>query len=59
MLGVWRPEGGLSPEKALRIEMAFGVDMDTLLRMQAWWDLHTMREKALTISVQRYAPNSS
>jgi plasmid maintenance system antidote protein VapI len=26
------------PEVALRIEKAFGVSMDTLLRMQAWHD---------------------
>ncbi|HYZ25418.1 MAG TPA: HigA family addiction module antitoxin [Geminicoccaceae bacterium] len=28
----------LSPEMALRVEKAFGVSMDTLLRMQAWHD---------------------
>ena len=28
----------LSPEMALRIEKAFDVSMDMLLRMQAWWD---------------------
>ena len=31
----------LSPEMALRIEMAFGVSMDMLLRMQAWYDALT------------------
>ena len=36
----------LSPEMALRIEKAFGVDMDMLLRMQAWHDSHAMRERA-------------
>jgi antitoxin HigA-1 len=50
-------KAGLTPEMALRIEKAFGVSMDTLLRMQAWWDAHTMREKAGTISVQRYTPS--
>jgi addiction module HigA family antidote len=29
-------KAALSPEIALRIEKAFGVSMDTLLRMQAW-----------------------
>ena len=29
--------GGLSPVMALRIEKAFGVKMDTLLRMQTAW----------------------
>ena len=40
---------------ALRIEKAFGVSMDTLLRMQAWWE-PCMREKADTITVKRYTP---
>jgi addiction module HigA family antidote len=52
-------KAGISPEMALRIEKAFGVNMDTLLRMQAWWDAYTMREKAGSISVRRYEPNPS
>ena len=32
----------LSPETALRIEKAFGVGMDMLLRMQAWYDASQM-----------------
>jgi addiction module HigA family antidote len=35
-------KSALSPEMALRIEKAFGVSMDTLLRMQAWHDSHAM-----------------
>jgi antitoxin HigA-1 len=49
-------KAALSPEMALRIEKAFAVNMDSLLRMQAWWDAYAMREKAGTISVQRYTP---
>ncbi|HWT30380.1 MAG TPA: HigA family addiction module antitoxin [Propylenella sp.] len=49
----------LSPEMALRIEKAFGVSMDTLLRMQAWWDAVAMREKADSIAVQRYSAPTS
>lgn len=49
-------KAALSPEMALRIEKAFGVSMDTLLRMQAWWDTCTMREQADTITVERYTP---
>lgn len=30
----------------LRIEKAFGVSMDTLLRMQGWHDSHAMRQRA-------------
>lgn len=46
----------LSPEMALRIEKAFGVSMDTLLRMQAWHDIYTMRQRQGEISVQKYEP---
>ena len=37
---------GKAPEMALRIEKAFGVARDTLLRMQAWHDSHMMRQRA-------------
>ncbi len=47
----------LSPEMALRIEKAFGMSMDTLLRMQAWFDTYTMREQADRISVQPFIPS--
>lgn len=47
-------KASLSPEMALRIEMAFGVKMDTLLHMQAWHDSETMRGKAAEIKVRRY-----
>ena len=46
----------LSPEMALRIEKAFGVSMDMLLRMQAWYDASRVRARAGEISVQRYQP---
>jgi addiction module HigA family antidote len=46
----------LSPEMALRIEKAFAVSMDTLLRMQAWYDSYAMREHASEIHVKRYEP---
>ena len=46
----------LSPEMALRIEKAFAVSMDMLLRMQAWYDTSQMRAKTDEISVQRYVP---
>ena len=49
-------KASLSPEMALRIEKAFGVSMDTLLRMQAWYDSYTMREHANEIHVNRYEP---
>ena len=46
----------LSPEMALRVEKAFGVGMETLLRMQAWWDTCAMRDRADSIAVRRYEP---
>lgn len=46
----------LSPEMALRIEKAFGVDMEMLLRMQAWHDAARMRARAAEITVERYQP---
>jgi antitoxin HigA-1 len=49
-------KAALSPEMALRIEKAFGVSMDTLLRMQAWHDSHSMRQRTAEIDVKRYEP---
>ena len=46
----------LSPEMALRMEKAFGVSMEMLLRMQAWHDAAQMRARADEISVERYQP---
>ena len=46
----------LSPEMALRIEKAFGVSMDTLLKMQTWFDTFMMREQADKIDVHPYRP---
>ena len=46
----------LSPEMALRIEKAFDVSMDMLLRMQAWYDASRMRARAEEIRVERYQP---
>ena len=44
----------LSPEMALRLEKAFAVSMDMLLRMQAWYDAAQMRARAGEIQVRRY-----
>ncbi|MGE4044035.1 MAG: HigA family addiction module antitoxin [Acetobacteraceae bacterium] len=45
----------LSPEMALRIEKAFGVNMGMLLRMQAGYDTARMREQADKVIVQPFA----
>ena len=49
-------KASLTPEMALRIEKAFGVPMDTLLKMQAWRDTVAMRRQSDTINVKRYVP---
>ncbi|MCY4463736.1 MAG: HigA family addiction module antitoxin [Albidovulum sp.] len=43
----------LSPEMALRIEKAFGVSMDTLMRMQNSYDIAKVRERASEIEVAK------
>lgn len=41
----------LSPEMALRIEKAFGVSMDTLMRMQNSYDIAQTRDRGGEINV--------
>lgn len=63
-LGVGRPalsqllngKAALSPEMALRFEKAFGVKMDTLLRMQARYEAWQMRARSAQIKVKPYDP---
>ncbi len=43
----------LSGDMALRIEKAFGVKMDTLLRMQAAYDIAQTRKREKKIHVRR------
>ena len=47
-------QGGLSPDMALRIEKAFGVRMDTLLRMQTVWEIAEARKREGEFQVERY-----
>ena len=62
-LGVTRPalsavlngRAALSPEMALRIEKAFGLKMDTLLRMQTAYEIAEARDREAEIKVKRYA----
>ncbi|MCI5047274.1 MAG: HigA family addiction module antitoxin [Aquisalinus sp.] len=59
VLGVGRPalsrllneKSSLSPEMALRIEKAFGVQMDTLLKMQMMYDAWEMRQRETEVNV--------
>ena len=43
----------LSGDMALRIEKAFGVKMDTLMRMQSAYDIARIRKREKQIRVQR------
>jgi addiction module HigA family antidote len=49
-------KAALTPEMALRIERAFGPDMDHLLRMQLAYDVAQARGHARGVSVKRYVP---
>ena len=63
-LGVSRPalssllngKADLSGEMGLRTEKAFGVRMDTLMRMQAAYDIAQTRKREKEIRVQRIQP---
>jgi addiction module HigA family antidote len=62
VLGVSRPalssllngKADLSGEMALRIEKAFGPQMDTLMRMQSAYDIARTRRQQSKIRVRRY-----
>jgi addiction module HigA family antidote len=62
VLGVSRPtlstllngHSDLSGEMALRLEKAFGVKMNTLMRMQNAFDIAEARKKAGRMKVKRY-----
>ena len=44
----------LSPEMALRIEKAFGISLDMLLRMQALYDSYTVRQRADELDIKPF-----
>lgn len=43
----------LSPDMAIRFEKVFGIDADTMLRMQLRWDVRQVREREAGIVVER------
>lgn len=47
----------LSGDMALRIEKAFGVKMDTLMRMQSSYDIVKTRKREKQIRVRRVRPD--
>lgn len=48
----------LSPDMALRIEKAFGVSMEVLMRMQNSYDIAQARKRAGEINVPRFTPKT-
>ena len=64
LLGVGRPalsnllngNADLSPEMAARLEKAFGVDKQKLLKLQAKFDQHQQRAATTNLAVGTYAP---
>ncbi len=62
VLGVSRPtlssllngQANLSGDMAVRLEKAFGVHMETLMRMQTSYDIMQTRQRAKAIIVRRY-----
>ena len=61
-LGVTRPalsaflneRASLSPDMAIRLEKAFGLKLETLMRMQNAYDIAQARKRAGSIKVKRY-----
>lgn len=61
-LGVTRPalsaflneRASLSPDMAIRIEKAFGLKLETLMRMQNACDIAEARRRAPSIKVKRF-----
>lgn len=63
-LGVTRPalsavlngRASLSAEMAIRIEKAFGLEMERLLHLQTDWDVAQAKSRAGAIEVRAYRP---
>ena len=49
----------LSPEMAIRMEKAFGISMETLMRMQNSYDIAEARKREADIVVARYVPTGA
>ena len=52
-------KAGLSGDMALRFEKAFGIDMETLMRMQNSYDIAQTRKRASKIRVKRFQPRTA
>jgi antitoxin HigA-1 len=56
---VFHSRAGLSGEMALRIEKAFGVKMETLMRMQSAFDISRTRSREKEIRMRRFHPRAA
>ncbi|MBL8296536.1 MAG: HigA family addiction module antidote protein [Bryobacterales bacterium] len=54
--GLLNGKANLSGDMALRFEKAFGIDMETLMRMQNSYNIAQTRSRANKIRVERYEP---
>ena len=52
-------KAALTAEMALRIDKAFGPDVDHLLRMQVAYDVAQVRKRAKQIKVKRYVAKAA
>ena len=52
-------KAALTAEMALRIQKAFGPDVDHLLRMQVAYDVAQIRKRAKAIKVKRYVAKAA
>ena len=49
-------QASLSPEMAIRLDKAFGADMETLMRMQNSFDIARAKRRMSDIRVARFEP---
>jgi antitoxin HigA-1 len=59
MSSLLNSKADLSGEMALRIEKAFGVKMETLMRMQSAYDIAKIRSREKEIRVRRFHPRAA
>lgn len=50
-------QASLSPEMAIRLDKAFGADLETLMRMQSAFDIALAKARADAIEVARFEPD--
>ena len=50
-------QSDLSPEMAIRLDKAFGVSMETLMRMQCSYDIAKARKRAGEFNIARFQPS--